>query len=641
MQVLPRCVVAVAIRGEARVGRVRSEMPLRNRTVPASALLHSIVRSSEDAIVGQDLEGKITAWSPGAERLFGYGNREAIGQAGTLIVPSDKHAEDRLLRGRALGGEPVLHHETVRTARDGRRIPVALTASEIRAESGELLGVSHILRDISDIKASEQHVHHLTALVQSAADAIVSHDLDGIVRSWNPAAERMFGFRAAEIVGQSIRRVIPSDRWGEEEQALRRLRRGERVRRFETLRQRKDGTPLPVAVTVSPIRDASGKIIGASKIAQDLTVQRAMERDSNRLGAIVDSSDDAIVSKDLNGIIQTWNRAAERMFGYSAEEAIGRSITMIIPDERLSEEDNVLDSIRRGARIDHFDTVRLRKDGTLVPISLTVSPVVDGSGEIIGASKTARDLSALRAYATTLEQTVRERTASLESANAQLEAFAYSVSHDLRAPLRGMHGLAQALLEDCGNLLDARAREYAARIVEEAGCLDRLIQDLLAYSRLTRIELAIEPVDVRAVVDAALHALDVEVRTSRATVEIEPDLPCLRANRAVLTQVLTNLISNAIKFGGEAPMVRIRAQSEDGKARIWVEDRGIGIALQHQERIFRAFERLHGAESYPGTGIGLAIVHKAIERLGGRVGVESQEGQGSRFWFELARAEAA
>ena len=151
----------------------------------------------------------------------------------------------------------------------------------------------------------------------------------------------------------------------------------------------------------------------------------------------------------------------------------------------------------------------------------------------------------------------------------------------------------------------------------------------------------LERVDVREAVDEALHNLDEDIRTSEATVEVDAGLPQVKANRAVLVQVLTNLISNAIKFGGERPTVRVRAGASEGSARVWVEDEGIGIAPKHQERIFRAFERLHGVERYPGTGIGLAIVHKGIERLGGRVGVESQEGKGSRFWFELPRAEAA
>jgi PAS domain S-box-containing protein len=480
----------------------------------------------------------------------------------------------------------------------------------------------------------------LAALVTSSDDAIITKDLDGIITSWNPAAERMFGYSAAEAIGRSVRMIIPPERQGEEDDVLARVRTGHKIDHFETTRQRKDGTLVPVSLTVSPVRDPGGIVVGASKIARDLTQQQARQRDSERLAAIVESSDDAIASKDLNGVIRSWNRAAERMFGYTAAEAIGQSIRMVIPADRQSEEDDVLARLRRGEKIDHFETVRQRKDGTLFPISLTVSPIRDASGEVVGASKVARDLSPLRNYATMLEQQVKERTAALESANTQLEAFAYSVSHDLRAPLRGMQGLSQALLEDYGTHLDETARDYASRIVRESALLDRLIQDLLAYSRLTRVEVAVEHVDLNNVLDASLKVLGDDIATKRAEVIVEGALPPVRGNRAVLVQVVTNLVSNAVKFGGDGPVVRVRTSVEGAMIRLWVEDQGIGIEPEHQERIFRVFERLHGTESYPGTGIGLAIVRRGAERLGGRAGVESALGKGARFWVEIPSAEA-
>jgi PAS domain S-box-containing protein len=366
------------------------------------------------------------------------------------------------------------------------------------------------------------------------------------------------------------------------------------------------------------------------------------ERIALRLAAIVESSQDAMVAKDLNGTITDWNAAAERLYGYTANEAIGRSVRIVVPPDRQHEEDEVLEKLRRGETISQLETVRMAKDGRLIEVSLTISPIKTPTGEIVGASKIARDLTPLRLYATDLEQKVRERTADLQAANTRLEAFAFSVAHDLRAPLRGMHGLAQALLEDYGARLDATGRDYAQRIVDEATSMDTLINDLLAYGRLSHVDLAVSAVDLRDVLDKSAYAVRDDIQSSGAHLDIDSSLPVVQGNPSVLIQVFANLLSNAVKFGGDRPRVRVWAEMRGPRvAHVWVEDQGIGIAPEHQERIFGVFERLHGAETYPGTGIGLAIVKKGIERLGGRVGVESQVGHGSRFWIELPRAEAA
>src|SRR5262249_41124969 len=210
---------------------------------------------------------------------------------------------------------------------------------------------------------------HLARVIESSDDAIISKTLDGIITSWNRAAERMFGYSAAEAIGQSIRMLIPADRQSEEDMVLAQVRSGQPLTHFETVRQRKDGTLISISLTVSPIYDDAGQVVGASKIARDITEREVATVTTNRLAAIVDSSDDAIVSKDLNGIITSWNTAAERMFGYTAAEAIGRSIRMLIPAELQDEEDMVLSRIRNGEKVDHFETVRQRKDGSRLSIS--------------------------------------------------------------------------------------------------------------------------------------------------------------------------------------------------------------------------------------------------------------------------------
>jgi len=266
-------------------------------------------------------------------------------------------------------------------------------------------------------------------------------------------------------------------------------------------------------------------------------------------------------------------------------------------------------------------------------------------GEVADQLAIALHQSLLRAKLTNhteqLELRVNERTAELAELAAELDSFAYTVSHDLRAPLRAMQGFSQALMEDYGEALDDTARDYAARIVGAARAMDGLIQDLLAYSRLTRADLRLGPVPLSAALQSARSQLESDIADKNATIVTPPALPVLQADRVTLVQILSNLLSNAIKFvaPGVDPTVEVRAQERDGVVRVTVEDNGIGIDARHAERVFKMFERLHGTEAYPGTGVGLAIVRKAVERMGGRVGVESSTGSGSRFWFELAKAE--
>lgn len=264
------------------------------------------------------------------------------------------------------------------------------------------------------------------------------------------------------------------------------------------------------------------------------------------------------------------------------------------------------------------------------------------ASQLAVALRQARLREDLERSAEELADRVAQRTAELVERNAELDAFAYTVSHDLRAPLRAMQGFSQALLEDYGEGLDAEGRDYAERIVAAAGRLDGLIHDLLTYSRLTRAELARERVALAAVAAQVLHERSAEIEAAAAAVQIDGTLPDVTGHGGTLAHVLGNLVGNAVKFAraGVAPRVRLRAESRGGVVRLWVEDNGIGIEPEHLERIFRPFERLHGRESYAGTGIGLAIVAKGAERMGGSAGVESVPGEGSRFWLELPCVDA-
>lgn len=258
------------------------------------------------------------------------------------------------------------------------------------------------------------------------------------------------------------------------------------------------------------------------------------------------------------------------------------------------------------------------------------------SNQLAIALEQARLNQSLQAYATELETRVAERTTKLEEINEELKTFSYSISHDLKAPLRAIQGFAIALQEDYQANLDQLGREYTQRLVTSAQQMDRLIGDLLSYSRLSRAELSLSQVELSSIVTQAIEQLEFQINQAQAQIIVNEPLQPMLGNGRVLLQIVSNLLSNAIKFvdPDQSPQIKIRTESRGDRVRLWIEDNGIGIDSAHQERIFRVFERLHGSEAYPGTGIGLALVKKGMERLGGQVGVESEIGGGSRFWIE-------
>jgi PAS domain S-box-containing protein len=385
----------------------------QKRAAAERAYLAAIVESSDDAIVGKTLNSVITSWNRAAERMFGYSAAEAIGQTIYLIIPPQRHGEEPEILARLSRGERIEHFETVRCRKDGGLLDVSLTISPIRDQAGRVIGASKVARDITEKKHAETERAYLAAIVEFSDDAIVGKTLDSVITSWNRAAERMFGYTAAEAIGKQVYFIIPPERQFEEPEILARLSRGERIEHFETVRRRKDGSLIDVSLTISAIRDSTGRVIGASKVARDITDKKRAETERAYLAAIVESSDDAIVSKTLGSVITSWNLAAERMFGYSATEAVGRQIYIIIPPERYSEETEILARLKRGEFINHYETVRRKKDGTLIDVSLTVSPIQDASGNIIGASKIARDITDRKQA----EAQLRESHEALESIN--------------------------------------------------------------------------------------------------------------------------------------------------------------------------------------------------------------------------------
>jgi PAS domain S-box-containing protein len=349
------------------------------------------------------------------------------------------------------------------------------------------------------------------------------------------------------------------------------------------------------------------------------------------LASIVESSDDAIISKDLNGIVTSWNRSAERIFGYTAIEMIGRPIAVIAAPDRIDEMPAILNRIRKGERVDHYETKRQRKDGAIIDVSLTVSPIRGPDDVIIGASKIARDISERKRA----EQILVEQSERLARSNVDLQQFAYVVSHDLQEPLRTVASLSQLLARRYKSKFDPSADELIRLIVSSATRMSELIRDVLSYSRAIHEENRRPQVfDPKKVIDWVTDNLKAAIEESGASIEVG-DLPLVTADTATVTQVFQNLISNAIKYRGDAPpRIRIEAHASGTELTFSVSDNGIGIPASYHETIFGLFKRLHGNE-HEGTGIGLAVCKRLIEKQSGRIWVDSQEGQGSTFFFTI------
>lgn len=393
---------------------------------------------------------------------------------------------------------------------------------------------------------------------------------------------------------------------------------------------------------ISNVYDEDGRSVIQCNI-RDITERRKEESVREQLAAIVLSSDDAIISKDMNGVVTTWNSAAERMFGYLKEEIVGKSIRVIIPADRMDEETLILKRVARGESLDHFETVRRHKDGRPIDVSIAISPIRDADGKITGASKIARDISELkRAFKeirdlnADLEQRVADRTAELEAVNKELESFSYSVSHDLRAPLRHINGFSGALIEDYGDVLDDTGKQYLDQVREASKEMAQLIDDVLQLARVTRTEIVPEVVDLSSLARSIINEFRKADPHRQVSVDIKKKLSA-RGDKRLLRIMLKNLLSNAWKFTSKTQNAQIVFGGEtiDGRPACFVSDNGAGFNMSFADKLFGAFQRLHDTDEFEGTGIGLATVQRIVNRHGGRVWGEGAVGVGAVFYFAL------
>ena len=385
----------------------------------AAYWLAAVIDSADDAIVTKTLEGVITSWNRGAQRIFGYTAEEVIGKPVTILIPDDHLDEEPSILARIRAGQRIEHYETMRLRKDGSLVNISLTVSPIRKPDGTIIGASKIARDITEHKRAQETLRAQAEVIGQAYDAIFLRDSQNAITLWNRGAERTYGYTEDEALGRSPHELLKTVPPIPLEEIYARLRR-DGYWEGELLHTRKDGVQIVAETRWATVRDARGQTTSVLEITRDVTERRRAEVRLRHAAAIVENSDDAIISKDLDGIIQSWNPGARRLYGYTAEEAVGQPVTMLIPDDRPDEEPFILSRIRVGEPVDHYETVRRRKDGTLLNVSLTVSPVRDAEGRVVGASKIARDITARKRAEAELSQSRAQLETVFENATVGL-----------------------------------------------------------------------------------------------------------------------------------------------------------------------------------------------------------------------------
>jgi PAS domain S-box-containing protein len=473
-----------------------------------------------------------------------------------------------------------------------------------------------------------------TALIDALGVPVYTTDAQGRIALFNEEAAELWGRRPA--IGKdswcgSWRMFWPNGEPLPHEECPMAvaIKENRPVRGVEIMVERPDGQRKIVLPYPSPLRDADGNLVGAVNAIIDVTERKKIEDAASRLAAIVDSSDDAIVSKDLNGIIRSWNPGAERIFGYAESEVVGRSIRLIIPEDRQAEEDEVLAKIARGEHITHFDTVRRRKDGREIHISLTVSPIRDAEDRVIGASKVARDITDRKAA----EEAVRESMAFKDQ-------FLSLVSHELRTPIATIVGNALLLKSRSDALEELDRRQSVSDIVNEGQKLHRIIENLLLLSRLEAgTALDLEPLQLDKILTSAAESI--ERRTGRTLVlDVQPALPPVFGQETLVAQVIENLLSNADKYSPPDTTIEARLRPNDsGQIELSVRDHGMGLSENETEDVFTAFYRSKEAkQAAPGMGIGLAVCRRIVEAHGGAIWARNHSEGGAEFSFTLQGA---
>jgi len=618
-----------------------------------------LLEAAPDAMVVVNQRGEIVLVNVQAEKQFGYRRDELLSQKVKNIIPQG--FAERLIAdatrstAEALAQQMGMGIELSGRRKDGSEFPIEIMLSPL--ESAEGILVTAAIRDISVRQAAEKHLVQMESryrgLLEAAPDAMVVVNQRGEIVLVNVQAEKQFGYRRDELLSQKVKNIIPqgfaerliADATRSTAEALaQQMGMG-----IELSGRRKDGSEFPIEIMLSPLESAEGILVTAA--IRDISVRQAAEKHlvqmESRYRGLLEAAPDAMVVVNQRGEIVLVNVQAEKQFGYRRDELVGQKVKNIIPQgfaERLvadasrSVADALAQQIGMGIELSGR-----RKDGGEFPIEIMLSPLESADGILVTAA--IRNISARKKSEednAELERRVEERTKQLgvanqvlEQSNVELKQFAYVASHDLQSPLRSISGFVQLLQLEYEGKLDKQAQDWIRRTVQSIEQMQTLIRDLLSYSRVDARSRPFTQIPFLDIVNDALTLLDSSIHDSGAQVTWGP-LPEIMGDRSQLVQLVQNLIGNGLTYrGDQPPRIHVSVERRGTEWIFSVRDNGIGIDPKYREQIFEIFKRLHDQKEYPGTGIGLAVCRRVVNRHGGKIWVESELGHGSTFRFTI------
>jgi PAS domain S-box-containing protein len=589
-----------------------------------------------DAVITTDALGAVTFLNPIAEAMTGWAAAEAAGLPLSNIFTimhgsSATHVQDPI--------NGLLENPTTLVSRDGTVRAIEDSVARIRDRTGKLTGTVTVFHDVTaqrlaQAALNESDVRFRTIFNQAAVGIAVT-DLTGRFIQINQKFADVFGYAIKEMQQRTLFALThPADLATMRESVARLVSAEKTDMVLETRGMRKDGAVIWSLSTITLVKDRAGRAQHLLGIVEDITERKLAEDAQARLVAVITSSDDSIISMSLDAVVLSWNRGAEYMYGYTADEMIGNTTQALIPSDRLDEEPAILDRIRRGERIEHFETLRKRKDGSILDVSIAVSPIEDSRGKIVGASKITRDITQSKRIEAALRETDRRK-----------DEFLATLAHELRNPLAPIRQA--ALISESDGATDAQRRWSHNVIGRQVHHMSLLLDDLLDISRITRgtLELRLEDTELADILEAAVETARPVIDAKKHTFAIDApdDSVHFMADPLRLAQILSNLLNNAAKYTDSGGKIQLRVACDRQNITFTVKDSGIGIPADALKNIFKMFSQVKSARdrSEGGLGIGLSLTRGLVDLHGGQIEARSAgPGYGSEFIVRLPRRDS-